>query len=90
MVPVAHSYIVKPVLSGHLIIDKTKILMKNNSLMKVGSIAEFGNTFELHSAIIGLENQILVFFLSVLLYLNSHVFEAQKIHYKICVTYCHQ
>ena len=31
---------VKPVLSGHSKIDKTKILMKNGSLMKVESIAE--------------------------------------------------
>ena len=31
---------VKPVLSGHSKIDKTKILMKNDSLMKVESIAE--------------------------------------------------
>ena len=31
---------VKPVLRGHSIIDKTKILMTNGSLMKVESIAE--------------------------------------------------
>ena len=31
---------VKPVLSGHLKIDKTKVLMENGSLMKVESIAE--------------------------------------------------
>ena len=31
---------VKPVLSGHSNIDKTKILMTNGSLMKVESIAE--------------------------------------------------
>ena len=31
---------VKPVLSGHLEIDKTKVLMKNGSFMKVVSIAE--------------------------------------------------
>ena len=30
----------KPVLSGHSKIDKTKILMTNDSLMKVQSIAE--------------------------------------------------
>ena len=30
----------KPVLSGHLKIDKTKVLMENGSLMKVESIAE--------------------------------------------------
>ena len=32
--------IVKPALSGHSKIDKTKILMTNGSLMKVKSIAE--------------------------------------------------
>ena len=31
---------IKPVLSGHSIIDKTKILMTNVSLMKVESFAE--------------------------------------------------
>ena len=31
---------VKPVLSGHSKIDKTKVLMANGSLMKVESIAE--------------------------------------------------
>ena len=31
---------VKPVLSGHLKIDKTKVLMENGSLMKVKSIVE--------------------------------------------------
>ena len=46
--------------------DKTKT---NGSLMKVESIAEcskgaFCNTFDLHQAIIGLEKQFLVFFLS--------------------------
>ena len=30
----------KPVLSGHLKIDKTKVLMENGSLMEVESIAE--------------------------------------------------
>ena len=44
---------VKPVLSGHTNIDKTKILKTNGSLMKVESIAEcslgaFYNTFDLH------------------------------------------
>ena len=45
---------VKPVLSGHSKIDKTKILMTNGSLMKVESIAEcfplgaFCNNFDLH------------------------------------------
>ena len=43
-------YTVKPVLSGHSKIYKTKILMTNGSLMKVESIAEcshgaFRNTF---------------------------------------------
>ena len=39
---------VKPVLSGQSIIDKTKSLMANDSLMKVESIAECCNTFDLH------------------------------------------
>ena len=46
---------VKPVLSGHSKIVKTKVLMANGSLMKVKSIAEcstplgaFCNTFDLH------------------------------------------
>ena len=34
------AYTVKPVLSGHSQIDKTKILKTNGSLMKVESIAE--------------------------------------------------
>ena len=34
------TYTVKPGLSGHLKIDKTKILMTNGSLMTVKSIAE--------------------------------------------------
>ena len=38
---------VKPVLSGHSKIDKSKILMANGSLMKIESIAEC-NTFDLH------------------------------------------
>ena len=72
---------VKPILSGHSKIEKTKVLKTNGSLMKVESIAEcskraFCNTFDLHSTIIFLENQILVFFLSgplrqVLLYLSQ-------------------
>ena len=32
--------VIKPVLSGNLKIDKTKVLMENSSLMKVWSIAE--------------------------------------------------
>ena len=44
---------VKPVLSGHSKLDKTKVLKTNGSLMKVKSIAEcslgaFCNTFDLH------------------------------------------
>ena len=44
---------VKPVLSGHSKIDKTKILMTNGSLMKVESIecfplGAFCNNFDLH------------------------------------------
>ena len=34
-------YTVKPVLSGHSKIDKTKILMTNGSIMQVKSIAEY-------------------------------------------------
>ena len=49
--------------------DKTKVLKTNGSLMKVESIAEcshgaFCNTFDLYYAIISLENQSSVFFLS--------------------------
>ena len=52
---------VKPVLSGHSKIDKPKILMTNGSLMKVESIAECSprsilQYFDLHLAIIGIEN----------------------------------
>ena len=44
---------VKPDLSGHSKIDKTKVLKTNGSLMKVSSITEsskraFCNTFDLH------------------------------------------
>ena len=44
---------VKPVLSGHSKIDKTKVLKTNGSIMKVESIAKcslgaFCNTFDLH------------------------------------------
>ena len=35
--------------------------MSNSSLMKVKRIAGFCNTFDLHKAIIGLENQFVVF-----------------------------
>ena len=44
----ANKNTVKPVLSGHSKIDQTKILMTNGSLMKVESIAECCNTFDLH------------------------------------------
>ena len=55
-------HIVKPVLSGHPKIDKNKVLKTDGSLMHVESIAEwslgaFCNTFDLHSAVIGLQNQ---------------------------------
>ena len=58
---------VKPVLSSHSIIDKTKVLKTDGSLMQVESIAEcflkaFCNTFDLDNVIIGPENQYLVFF----------------------------
>ena len=75
-----NGYTVKPVLSDHLKIDKTKVSTTDGSLMQVKSIAEcskraFCNTFNLHLVIIGLENQFLVFFLigrlrQVLLYIN--------------------
>ena len=66
-------FTVKPVLSCHSKIDKTMILMTNGSLMKVESIAEcpfgaFCNTFDLHYAITGLENQFLVFFIVAVLH----------------------
>ena len=53
--------------SGHSKIDKTNILITNGSLMKVESIEECSRRgilqyFDLHYAIIGLENQSLVFF----------------------------
>ena len=49
--PLYHT--VKPDLSGHSKIDKTKVLKTNGGLMKVESIAEcvlraFYNTFDLH------------------------------------------
>ena len=46
---------------------KTKIIMPNGSLMQVESIAlgAFCNTFDLHSAIIGLRNQSSVFWVAV-------------------------
>ena len=49
-----HENTVKPVLSGHLKIDKTKVLMENGSLMKVESIAECskGSGQGEHSAIL--------------------------------------
>ena len=39
---------VKPVLSGHLKIDKTKVLMEIGSVMKADSIAECSPYFDLH------------------------------------------
>ena len=36
------------ILSSHSKIDKTQILMTNGSLMKVKSITEFCNSFDLH------------------------------------------
>ena len=77
-----NAHTVKPVLSGHSKIDQTKILMTNGSLMKVESIEEaFCNTFDLHPAIIGLENQLRSFFewplktgCTVLLYCTQSTF----------------
>ena len=62
-----NSYTVKPILSSHSKIDKTKVIKTDGSLMEVESIAEcslgaFCITFDLHLAIIGLENQYLVLF----------------------------
>ena len=56
---------VNPVLSGHSKIDKTNVFKTSSSLMKVKSIAEcslgylgaFCNTYDMHKAIISLENQ---------------------------------
>ena len=61
---------VKPVLSGNSKINKTKVLKTDGTLMQMESIAEcslgaFCNTFDLHLAIIGLENHFLVFEWSV-------------------------
>ena len=71
---------IKPVLSSHLKIDKTKVLMENGSLMKVKSIAECSPWSILQYFWPALSNNwywkpILVFFLSgplrqVLLYLS--------------------
>ena len=52
LLPYHHST-VRPVLSGHTKIDKTKVLKTIGSLMKVKSITEcfkraFCNTFDLH------------------------------------------
>ena len=55
---------VKPALSCHSKIDKTKVLKTNGSLMKVKSIAKVCNTFILHYAIVCIENQFWDFFLS--------------------------
>ena len=61
------SIIVEPVLSIHSKLDKTKLLKTDDISMPVESIAECSlealcNTFDLHWTIIGLENQVLVFF----------------------------
>ena len=66
---------VKPVLSGHSKIDKTKILMTNGSLMKVESIAECSPWSILQCFWLVVLKTILVFFLSgrlsqVLLYVK--------------------
>ena len=65
--PWLHRHSENGALSGHLKINKTKVLMENGSLKKVESIAEcslgeFCNIFDMHLAIIGLEKPILVFF----------------------------
>ena len=39
---------VKPVLSSHSKIDKTKVLMTGGSLVQVVSTGAFCNTFDLH------------------------------------------
>ena len=54
-------------LSSHSKIDKTKVLKTNGSLMQVESIAECSlealcNAFDLHQAILGLENHLFYFF----------------------------
>ena len=60
---------VKPVLSGHSKIDKTKVLKTGCSLVQVDSIAEcsggaFCNTFDLHLAIISIESIFWIILLS--------------------------
>ena len=60
--PLINNNTVKPVLSGHSKIDKTKVLKTNGSFMKVERIAEcslgaFCNTFALHKAIICLKKK---------------------------------
>ena len=61
-------YTVKPVLSNHSKIDKTKILLTNGSLMQVKSIAECSLRSilqyfwpALSDTVISLENQIFIF-----------------------------
>ena len=56
----------KPVLNGHSKIDKANVLKPCGSLMQVkvfqnAPLGAFCNTFDLHLAIIGLENHFLVF-----------------------------
>ena len=57
---------VKPALNGYLKIAKTKALKTRGSLVEVKSITECSigancNTFDLHYAIIGLENIFFVY-----------------------------
>ena len=71
---------VKPVLSGHSRIDKTKILMTNGSLMKGKSIAECSTCIN--------QNRSFVFFLSgrlrqILLYVLLSFFSRIRLKNKI-------
>ena len=87
---IPNGFTVKPVLSGHSKMDKTKVLKTNGSLMKVERTAEcslgaFCNAFDLHKVIIGLENQYLVFFLSgrlrqVVLYFYDNILSLRRHH----------
>ena len=83
---------VKPVLSSHSKVDKTKVLKTNGSLIKVekklqnAPLGAFYNTFDLYfSAIIGIENQFWGFFLSgllrqVLLYSAYRIWDLKILH----------
>ena len=71
-IKVTYTFIVKPDVSGHSKIDKTKVLKPCGSLMQVKSTAAFCNTY----AIISLENLFLSslsgrFKRQVLLYLKN-------------------